>query len=133
MENKINIIEKAFLLLQKIVQTRFGSAVVGFVLAATLAYYFGMRSLIEDIESYKAERKDCVLVVKAKNDENDMLRKQLSEAKEIARKEAQKEAQQYIDYAFSLIHNMRNEIPIKRDKVEQEIKQLEEKRKEVMQ
>ena len=126
MENKINIIEKAFLLLQKIVQTRFGSALVGFFLAAALAYFIVIEGQRLTIESYREEVKDCRLALKLANEQVYTIEKE-------TRKEAQKEAQQYIDYAFSLIHNVRNEIPIKRDKVEQEIKQLEKKRKEVMQ
>jgi len=126
LENKINIIEKAFLLLQKIVQTRFGSALVGFFLAAALAYFIVIEGQRLTIESYREEVKDLRKSLKIANEQVYTIEKE-------TRKEAQKEAQQYIDYAFSLIHNMRNEIPIKRDKVEQEIKQLEEKRKEVMQ
>lgn len=125
MENKINIIEKAFLLLQKIVQTRFGSALVGFVLASVLSYFIVIEGQRMTIESYREEIKDCHLSLKSANEKVYTIEKE-------TRKEAQKEAQQYIDYAFSLIHNVRNEIPIKRDEVEQEIKQLEQKRKEVM-
>ena len=126
METKLNIIEKAFLLLQKIVQTRFGSALVGFFLAAALAYFIVIEGQRLTIESYREEVKDCRLALKLANEQVYTIEKE-------TRKEAQKEAQQYIDYAFSLIHNVRNEIPIKRDEVEQEIKQLERKRKEVMQ
>lgn len=126
MENKLNIIEKAFLLLQKIVQTRFGSALVGFFLAAALAYFIVIEGQRLTIEGYREEVKDCRLALKIANEKVYIIEKE-------TRKEAQKEAQQYIDYAFSLIQSVRNEIPIKRDEVEQEIKQLEQKRKEVMQ
>lgn len=123
--------EKWYSLLSKMASTRFGSAVIGFLLAAALAYFVMKEGQRKSIESYRGELTDCILVIKAKNDENDFLRKRLSEAKEIAREEAKEEAQQYIDFAFTIVNNARNKIPLDKSEVEQEIKLLE-KRKEAI-
>ncbi len=92
-------------------------------------YYGIVKNQIDTIESYKAENND---LKKALQD----CQFQIVSIRETTRKEAQKEAQEYINYAYSLIQNMRNELPNKKEKTVQEIKQLEselQKRKEVLQ
>lgn len=123
---KLNIVKNILLFLQTYVSTRFGAGVVGFLLSCTIIYYGIVKNQFDTIESYKSENED---LKKALNEVNE----KIVIIREEARKEAQKEAREYIDYTYSLIRNMRLEVSGKRLKTEQEIIQLEreiERRKE---
>lgn len=120
MENKINIIEKAFILLQKIVQTRFGSAVVGFVLASALAYFIVIEGQRLTIESYREEIKDKNKALKIANEREYVLREEI-------RKEVQEETRELINYSFSIIQKARNEVDIDKLQTKEDIMELEYK------
>src|SRR5690606_22675263 len=99
-------------------KTRFGSAVIGFLLCLLIVYYGVIRYQQDIIESYKSENKDLKNALKESNE-------RLITIREETRKEAQLEAKQYINYTYSLIQNMRNELSDKKAEKVQKLKQLE--------
>lgn len=118
MEEKFNIVKKSLLFLQSYSKTRFGSAVIGFLLCLLIVYYGVIKNQIDVIESYKSENKDLKNALKESNE-------RLITIREETRKEAQLEAKQYINYTYSLIQNMRNELSDKKAEKVQKLRQLE--------
>lgn len=118
MENKINLIEKAYNLLQKIVGTKFGSGVVGFVLAGLVAYYGFVEKFKSDIISLQSELYDLKKV-------NDSLRYKVLTIRQEEQERAKKEQQEYFDYIYEYSQKIRNEVEANKIKKTQEIKQIE--------
>lgn len=118
MEQKINLIEKAYNLLVKIVSTKFGSAVVGFVLAALIAYYSFVQKYYKDIQSLQAELYDVRKV-------NDSLRNKVLTIREEEREKAKIEQKEYFDYIYEYSKRIQDEIESKNIKKTQEIRNLE--------
>lgn len=126
MEKKFDLIKKILLFLQTYTETRFGSFVVGFLLACTVMYYGVLKNQIVTIESYRAENSNLKFTI-------DDYRKKLDIVKEEARIEAQREAREYLDYTYSLVKDMRNEVSEKKVKTSKEIQKLEKELKSVRQ
>lgn len=126
MEKKFDLIKKILVFLQTYTETRFGSFVVGFLLACTVIYYGVLKNQIVTIESYRAENSNLKYTI-------DDYRKKLDIAKEEARIEAQREAREYLDYTYSLVKDMRNEVSEKKVKTSKEIQKLEKELKSVRQ
>lgn len=118
MEQKINLIEKAYNLLVKIVSTKFGSAVVGFSLSGLIAYYSFVQKYYNDIQSLQSELYDIRKV-------NDSLRNKLSNVREEERHKARIEQQEYMDYIYEYSQKIREEVEKTNIKKTQEIKQIE--------
>lgn len=89
-------------------------------------YYGVLKNQIVTIESYRAENSGL------KNSIDDY-RKRLDIVKEEARIEAQREAREYLDYTYSLVKDMRNEVSEKKVKTSKEIQKLEKELKSVRQ
>lgn len=89
-------------------------------------YYGVFKNQIVTIDSYRAENSDLKKI-------NDDCRKNLDIVKEEARKEAQREAREYLDYTYSLVKDMRNEVSEKKVKTSKEIQKLEKELKSVRQ
>lgn len=119
MEEKLNLIEKAYLLLQKVVSTKFGSAVIGFTLAGLIAYYSFMQRCAENVHSLQNE-----LIYKKRV--NDSLRNLLVNIREEEREKAIKEQREYFDYIYQYNQKIQTEIEQKNVRKTQEIKKLEE-------
>lgn len=89
-------------------------------------YYGVLKNQIVTIESYRAEN----FGLKSSIDD---YRKKLDIVKEEARIEAQREAREYLDYTYSLVKDMRNEVSEKKVKTSKEIQKLEKELKSVRQ
>lgn len=89
-------------------------------------YYGVLKNQIVTIESYRAENSNLKYSI-------DDYRKKLDIAKEEARIEAQREAREYLDYTYSLVKDMRNEVSEKKVKTSKEIQKLEKELKSVRQ
>lgn len=89
-------------------------------------YYGVLKNQIVTIESYRAENSNLKFAI-------DDYRKKLDIVKEEARIEAQREAREYLDYTYSLVKDMRNEVSEKKVKTSKEIQKLEKELKSVRQ
>lgn len=89
-------------------------------------YYGVLKNQIVTIESYRAENSNLKFTI-------DDYRKKLDIVKEEARIEAQREAREYLDYTYSLVKDMRNEVSEKKVKTSKEIQKLEKELKSVRQ
>lgn len=89
-------------------------------------YYGVFKNQIVTIESYRAENSNLKFTI-------DDYRKKLDIVKEEARIEAQREAREYLDYTYSLVKDMRNEVSEKKVKTSKEIQKLEKELKSVRQ
>ena len=119
MEEKINALDKFYTLLQKIVSTKFGSAVVGFTLCGLIAYYSFMQRCAENVHSLQNE-----LIYKKRA--NDSLRNKLVNIREEEREKAKVEQREYFDYIYKHNQKIQTEIEQKNVRKTQEIKKLEE-------
>lgn len=112
--NFISILKDFLVFLQTYTKTKFGAGVVGFLLACVISYFI----IIEKDETIRSLR--------AENE-------QLKIANSAIRIEAQKEAREYIDFAFSLVQKIREEISdIKDLESKEDLLILEEKMKNNM-
>ena len=89
-------------------------------------YYGVLKNQIVTIESYRAENSNLKFTI-------DDYRKKLDIVKEEARIEAQREAREYLDYTYSLVKDMRNEVSEKKVETSKEIQKLEKELKSVRQ
>lgn len=119
MEEKLNVIEKVYALLQNMVSTKFGSAVLGFVLCGLIAYYSFMQRCSENVKSLQNELIDIRKV-------NDSLKNRITNVREEEREKAKKEQQIYFDYVYGMVNKMRAEVSDKKLKTTAEIEKLEE-------
>lgn len=120
MENKINLVDKAYKILQSIVETRFGSFLVGFILASALAYFVVIEGQIIAINSYREELKDKNIALKLANKDAVTIREEI-------RKEIQQETRDLIDFSFSVIQKARNEVDLNKLQTKDDIMELEQK------
>ena len=119
MENKLNLIERFYTLLQKIVSTKFGSAVVGFTLAGLIAYYSFMQRCTEHNHSLQSELFDLRKV-------NDSLIHKMVHIREEEREKAVAEARDYFDYIYDYNQKMQEQLRKNNALKESEIKRIEE-------
>lgn len=107
----IPVLKDFLIFLQTYTKTKFGAGVIGFLLACVISYFIIIEK-DETIRSLRAENESLKITISS------------------VRIESQKEAREYIDFAFSLVQKIREEISDMKDlKSEEDLLILEEKMK----
>lgn len=132
MEQQLNIFKKTLLFLQSFSKTRFGSGVIGFLIAASVsygAYYFIWISFLEKELKIKTDRN-----IKLETDLQ-LCKDQKANIREIVRKEMKAEQREYLEFTYDYMQKVQDNISktnIQKTKEIEELEQEIKKRKEVL-
>ena len=129
MEEKLNIFKKLLLFLQSYSKTRFGSGVIGFLIAASVSYFIWDKFIREEIAFRLEEKK---LLDKKLSD----CLEEKAEIREEVRREVTQEQREAMQFTYEYIQKLQQDISRSNIKKSKEVEQLEreiQRRKETTQ
>lgn len=128
MEEKLNIFKKTLLFLQTYSKTRFGSGVIGFLIAVCIMWYGMIESLKSSVVSLQNENKELKKMLNE-------LQNKIVVLKEDVRNELKAEQREYLEFTYDYMQKVQENISKTNIKKSKEIEELEneiKKRKEVL-